>query len=269
MAIDSRARRLTADGFSPGQQPGCFVSSGSFLIGQQVSAVLGGVVYEVAKSAAQVIEPGEVMRRDRRERRLVPGRGQQGGQVIEAEWDLEHGRRPGRIRAPLDQPGERDLHARRALAAGDARRPPAGLGEPLTTTSAAGAEGRSECGDATLDDRAEQDRRTETARRLAVRFEQLGRMAAAEPVFSFEALAKPDVEHTLRDDRVQRRALGSSPDGTNRAAAELDRGGQPDVDEVAGWEPVRCRGAGHAGPRPATIADGSTDRIAPAADTTR
>ena len=94
-------------------------------------------------------------------------------------------------------------------------------------------------------------------------------MAAAEPVLALEALAKPDVEHALRDDRVQRRALGSGPDGADGAATELDRRGQPDIDEVAGREPVRCRGAGHAGPRPATIADGSTDRIAPAADTTR
>ena len=69
-------------------------------------------------------------------------------------------------------------------------------------------------------------------------------MAAAEPVLALEALAKPDVEHALRDDRVERRALGSGPDGADRAATELDRGGQPDIDEVArrAARPVRrCR----------------------------
>ena len=43
---------------------------------------------------------------DRREGRLIPGGGQQGGQVVEAERDLEHDRGPGRIRAALDQPGK-------------------------------------------------------------------------------------------------------------------------------------------------------------------
>ena len=70
--------------------------------------------------------------------------------------------------------------------------------------------------------------------RLPVRFEQLGRMPPAEPVPPLEALAKPDVEDALGDDRVQGRALGSSPDGTHGAAPELHRRGQPDVDEVAG-----------------------------------
>ena len=48
---------------------------------------------------------------DRRGRRLVPGGGEQGGQVVETERDLEHGRGPGRIRAPLGQPRERDVDA--------------------------------------------------------------------------------------------------------------------------------------------------------------
>ena len=81
-------------------------------------------------------------------------------------------------------------------------------------------------------------------------------MTATEPVLALEPLAKPDIEHALRDDRVQRRALETGPDGAYGAATELDRSRQPDIDEVARRKPVRCSRAGHAGPRPATIADG-------------
>ena len=58
-------------------------------------------------------------------------------------------------------------------------------------------------------------------------------MAAAEPVLALEALAEADIEDALGDDRVEGRALGSRSNGTERAAAELDGRGQPDVDEVA------------------------------------
>ena len=84
-------------------------------------------------------------------------------------------------------------------------------------------------------------------------------MAAAEPVLPFQALAEPDIEHALRDDRVERRTFGSGADRADGAAAEADGRREPDIDEVARGQPLR-RGAGHAGPRMPTIADGSTDR---------
>ena len=157
--LDKADRGLVTDfDQSPASSRAASSAAGPFFIGQQVPAVLSGMVNEAAESAAQFVDPREVMGGDRRERRLVPGRGQQGSQVIEAERDLEQGRGPCRILAPLDQPGERDLHARGALATGDTRRASVRLGKPLSTASATGAEGRVERGGTAFDDRPEQDR---------------------------------------------------------------------------------------------------------------
>ena len=72
-----------------------------------------------------------------------------------------------------------------------------------------------------------------------------------------------------RDDRVEGRALGPGPNGADRAAAELDRRRQPDIDQVACRQPAGRRVAAHAGSRRATSAAGSTDRISPGAASTR
>ena len=84
-----------------------------------------------------------------------------------------------------------------------------------------------------------------------------------------QSLAEPDVQHAFRDDRVEGGSLGPGSNRADGAAAELDRRGEPDVDQVARRQSAGRGVAVHAGSRRATSAAGSTERMSPGADSTR
>jgi hypothetical protein len=208
---------------------------------------MGGVVGEALETPLEVVEPVELRLGDRGERGRITRCGQERAEVVDAERDPADDRRPDRVRGALDEPTERGLDSDSPLLAGRAGRTPTRGREPLPAATSPSRERVTEAGGASLDDRAVEDRRAEDPGRPAFGGEQLDDVASAEPVVALEARPEPDVENALGDDRLERGALGPRSNGTCRAAALPDRGGQPDVDEVRRRKTARFARPAHLG----------------------
>ena len=221
-------RRLLA-----AQDAGRLVGGGPLCLGEEVSAVVCGMVGIPLQPCLQAAEARELRVRDGCQRGIVPARDQHEHEVVKAERYIARHDGPGRVSASCHQTTDCRLHGAGALIADEAARPLTGRGQLRTPTPTMSARGRSQCPSATLDHGAEQDGRAQDPGGAAIGREQRSDVSPAKRVVALQAGPKAKVQDALGDRRIEHAPLGTGPDMADRTATSLDGGRQPNVDQIS------------------------------------